>query len=43
MRERNVLLVGNYPALSWSVRLGDPDTYAGYKVINPNVIKAYQT
>ena len=41
MRERNVLLVGNYPALSWSVRLGDPAGYAGYSGINPNVINAF--
>jgi hypothetical protein len=40
MREKNVLLVGNYPAVSWSVRLGDPAGYAGYSGINPNVINA---
>jgi hypothetical protein len=43
MREKNVLLIGNYPALAWSARLGDPMSYAGYNGFNPKVLKAYST
>jgi len=33
MKERNVLLVGNYAAISWSLKIGNPHTY-GYPFFN---------
>lgn len=43
MREKNVLLIGNYPAVAWSVRLGSPEKYAGYGGFNPKVFQAYSS
>jgi len=43
MREKNVLLIGNYPAVAWSVRLGSPEQYAGYGGFNPKVFQAYSS
>jgi hypothetical protein len=41
IKGRNVLLIGNYAAISWSLKIGNPKTY-GYSGFNPKVFKAYQ-
>ena len=39
IKERNVLLIGNYSAISWSLKIGNPHIY-GFPYFNPKVIEA---